>query len=116
VNKKFEKIVLVTGSDAILIVDAAGFIREKQSHSNGPCEIRHSSADRGETCPCKYLGDRNLNNAYSDIRRFNLNDRTRDFTAGEIDILYIGYERWDGTYERPAPWDDSIAEGQEVTA
>ena len=115
-NKKFEKIVLVTGSDAILIVDAAGFIREKQSHSNGPCEIRHSSADRGETCPCKYLGDRNLNNAYSDIRRFNLNDRTRDFTAGEIDILYIGYERWDGTYERPTPWDDSIAEGQEVTA
>ena len=42
-----------------------------------------------------------LNTCYADIRRFNLNDRTRDYVSGEIDILYIGYEKWDGTYERP---------------
>ena len=96
------KSVLITGSEAILKVDAeTGFIWEKHSHNHQPCAIEHSLKDRGDSCECKYMGDETLNNAYADIRRFNLNDRTRDFTAGEIDILYIGYERWDGTYERP---------------
>ena len=91
--------VLVTGSEAILKVDdSTGFIWEKLSHNFTECEVKHT---RGDSCSCYYMGMTELNTAYSDIRRFNLNDRTRDFVAGEIDILYIGYEKWDGTYERP---------------
>ena len=101
-NTMIGKSVLITGSEATLKVDAeTGFIWEKQSHNHQPCEIKHHPLRRGDSCSCFYMGDTALNNAYADIRRFNLNDRTRDFTAGEIDILYIGYERWDGTYERP---------------
>ena len=104
------KSILVTGSDATLKVDAdTGFIWEKISHEGehrcGVTEqgvsITTPSAKSSSYCSCSYLGHTELNTAYSDIRRFNLNDRTRDFISGEIDILYIGYEKWDGTYERP---------------
>ena len=93
------KAILVTGSEAILKVDAeTGFIWEKLSHSNEPCSVAHN---RGDSCSCYYMNKAELNTCYADIRRFNLNDRTRDYVSGEIDILYIGYEKWDGTYERP---------------
>ena len=101
------KAILVTGSEATLKVDAdTGFIWEKISHQGEHrCgvddPITTPSTKSSSNCSCSYMGHAELNTAYSDIRRFNLNDRTRDYVSGEIDILYIGYEKWDGTYERP---------------
>ena len=102
-----QKTVLITGSDATLKVDAeTGFVWEKISHQGEHrCgiddPITTPSTKSSSHCSCSYMGHTELNTAYADIRRFNLNDRTRNFIAGEIVILYIGYEKWDGTYERP---------------
>ena len=94
------KAILVTGTECTLIVDAeTGYVVDKRTHNARQCELATKEHRRKGGCQCSDV--EGLNTAYSDVRRFNLNDRTRDFVSGEIDILYIGYETWQGEYERP---------------
>ena len=94
------RVILVTGTEAILTVDAdTGMIIDKQSHDQRTCEAMEKEERKEVGCNCDNV--KGLNQAYSEVRKFNLNDRTRDLYAGEIDILYIGYETWEGKYERP---------------
>lgn len=99
-KKEGRRVILVTGTEAILTVDAdTGMVIDKQSHNQRTCESMEKAERRAVGCKCDDV--EGLNKAYSEVRKFNLNDRTKDFYAGEIDILYIGYETWEGKYERP---------------
>tara|TARA_R110002020_G_scaffold206273_7_gene411478 strand:- start:372 stop:722 length:351 start_codon:yes stop_codon:yes gene_type:complete len=95
-----KKAILVTGTECILIVDVeTGYVVDKRTHNARTCELSTKEHRRKGGCQCSDV--EGLNTAYSDVRRFNLNDRTKDLVSGEIDILHIGYETWQGDYERP---------------